>query len=189
MNIINIIIICSFIILLIVVLISLLTQFSQPTCRLGQAVTNLSSGQTRTTPLTYIPGIEVCHDTTSCNNSQAPCVYSNLTGTTCPGDIGYTGLLPNNTTYTCLNKQVCPTWSSIGFQDYKEFFVQSDTDVDICGLTTDNLTRMWPSNCVRGRLGLNINDNLWYCMSTTLDCPVNNNLVIDTQYNFVCLPK
>lgn len=185
--IIEIIIITSFVLLTIFALLCLISQSPKPTCKQGQSVSNILSGEERSYPLTYTPGVEICHDKTACNNPLAPCVYQENIGTICPGDIQYTGVLPPGGRCLPSNKKLCPVWASNGFKMSKEYyFLQTDLNIEFCGIQEDNLVRIWPSECVRGKLGYNENDNLWYCINTSLTCPNQTYLRLGNDYVASC---
>jgi hypothetical protein len=174
--------------ILIVMLIALFSFLGQPKCPNTYIASNQKTLRIRTDGY-YTVGEEICHDYSACNNPLAPCVYSTITGSSCPGMQDYTGSrLTNND--VCINTNICPSWSGVGFIE-QGFSLQQSTDplyITNCGITEDNLTRVWPSNCIRGVFGFNEADELWYCMEQVLDCPAGQTLVRGLDGIFRCSP-
>jgi len=171
-----------------VLLVALFGLLGQPKCQNGYIASNQKTLRVRTDGY-YIVGEEVCHDYSSCNNNLARCVYNNKRGTSCPGSANYTGERIT-TSDVCVNQNICANWTAggVGFID-QGLSLQQSTDplyINTCGIQQDNISRIWPSTCIRGVLGFNEADNLWYCMEKIIDCLPNQTLTRDLLGNFYC---
>jgi hypothetical protein len=178
------------VLILFVLLVALFSLLGQPKCPNGYIASNQRTLKIRTDGF-YLVGEEVCHDYSACNNGLARCVYNNTRGTSCPGSLDYTGKRLT-TTDVCVNNVICADWTGgVGFEDAGGVSLQQTTDrlyTNTCGLQENNLSRIWPSTCIRGVLGFNESDNLWYCMEPVLNCQSDNNetLVRGVDGTFRC---
>lgn len=113
---------CSVILIVIALVVFLIVFISSSnnnnllTCNTGQCVTNIFSGQTDCTTLTFNPLFQVCNTQGTCDNSRTQCVYQDPTlGTICPGDPNYTGLCAASEPCVCVNRVYCPDFATTYF--------------------------------------------------------------------------
>ena len=185
-------------------------DLSTHACGIGMCAVNISTGEF-TCPegdeqINIDPNKQVCSSKQACTNSTLPCVYESLEqGTVCPGDPEYTGLCSGEC--RCSNLKICPDWANVFFIPETRTglittFIQSiegtygstlpliigtSSQVGFCGLSTDRLQNMWPyDQCIRGVLGFNESDSLWYCMNTTTQCPNGQSLVRTLTGDYSC---
>lgn len=149
---------------------------------------NIMSG-TRTCSeegVSYDPLTEACVDRIGCNNPVVPCVYEfPELGTSCYGDIGYNGLCQTENC-GCLNRSLCPDFAKVVFYpneggsttiiEQRDYSIIDGDRVyglplsngqvgkinGICGLTSEQLTSLWPPQCIIGELTQR--NGLWYCI-------------------------
>jgi len=188
-NVVLIIIGVTIVLVLLVALFAAVFNFlGQTRCPNGYIASNQKTLTVRTDGY-YNVVEEICHDPAACNNPTAPCVYNTVRGTSCPASANYTGsrLTAND---VCISSTICPNWTAdVGFTD-QGLSLQQTTDpleITTCGLHQDNLVRIWPSNCIRGVIGYNESDQLWYCLEAVLHCDANQVLVRGYDGNFRCV--
>jgi len=176
-----ILIISSFIFLFLLILITGLISSPFPVCTSGR-VSNLITLTSRTGEnLSYTPGIEACHSEERCSNPLTPCVFNPGTGTSCPNDVNYDGLLLPSNFVSCQNETKCPLWSTVGFNEYNGFFLQTQEKPTLCGVPENQEDRLWPLNCILGQLTFNIDDERYYCSNSTLSC--SSGEILSTTYD------
>ena len=113
------------IIVLIVCILIIKGEFNQEestiTCPKSFCIVNILTGEKKCPigdeRLEAKISIETCNTPEGCTSDLTKCVYeSKSIGTSCPGDLNYTGLCENNETCTCTNRVFCPDWSLVYFK-------------------------------------------------------------------------
>lgn len=183
-------------------------------CPKGYCSNNIYDGHKLCPPTSdgyveYSPGYETCNPSDGCRiDSSAPCTYSNPSqGTLCPGDKDYTGVCSDQC--PCLNRIYCPDFAQVYFQLIPEgVFVQNtvwrssdnaprsdrplslglihQTGYKTCGISTKNLSFLWPDQCLRGELIFNTADELWYCATPPFSCGSGQRPVRKLDGSFEC---
>lgn len=65
--------------------------------------------------------------------------------------------------------------------------VYGQTGFTTCGLSTNNVKFVWPPGaCIRGQLGFNEPDSLWYCMDSPINCSSGQYPIRDRDGNYRC---
>lgn len=207
--IISIVLIVSFIIICLIIISPELKSSNYESvmmCPPSFCATNIFNGERRCPPtggsVESIIGTEVCNAPEGCTNINTRCVYENPeNGTSCPGDLNYTGLCTDENKCKCINRVFCPDWATAYFKptividngaEINNVLVQEtiwtkstntftsetpislgpySTNDSICAVSGNRLNNIWPQNeCIRGNLGINDEDGLWYCMNSEIDC-------------------
>lgn len=154
----------------------------ETSCNTGQCLSSLFELKTDCENITYNLGEGVCHSPEICDSSNAPCVYTPGEGTSCPGDVDYTGIRGDG---ICTDKIVCPAFAQVYFElNSMGVYQQRVSWINgkslrrngpeiqpgkfnqgfkyACGLSDQAKTLAWPQQCVVGEF-TKVGD-IWYCM-------------------------
>lgn len=185
----NVLLILSIFTLIYIIYLNIATKNTE-TCPSGQCPTNIYSGVKQCDTI-LDPSFQACNTKNACDNPRTPCLYEDPNiGTSCPGDIGYTGVCKTDNC-KCLNRIYCPSFALTTFTPTTftnpniTVYVQNTTYTDdsnnqrsdlplspgisgttttTCGISESNLANVWPSTCINGTFKKNELDGLYYCV-------------------------